>query len=182
MRIFIHAQDSLNPQGAACRVHRAGPSLTRRRAAVAVEAAVVYPVMLLLLVGLIVVGLGVFRYQLVACQAREAARWASVRGSEWAKETSQKSPTRQQILEKAVLPLAKGMDPEHLSIKVEWINPVTGEAVDWDKASKTPTSKNDDYVKVSNHVRVTVSYQWIPGIFSISPFYLKSVSEIPMSF
>ena len=41
----------------------------RRRAATTVEAAFVYPVMFFLLFGLIVGGLGVFRYQTVACQA-----------------------------------------------------------------------------------------------------------------
>ena len=36
----------------------------RRRGAVAVEAAVVYPVLFLLLLGVIVGGMGVFRYQM----------------------------------------------------------------------------------------------------------------------
>jgi hypothetical protein len=45
-----------------------------------VESAVVYPVTILLLVGTVVVGLGVFRYQQLQSLAREGARYASVHG------------------------------------------------------------------------------------------------------
>jgi Flp pilus assembly protein TadG len=46
----------------------------------AVESAVVYPVTMLLLIGTMVVGLGNFRYQQLQSLARDAARYASVRG------------------------------------------------------------------------------------------------------
>ena len=39
----------------------------------AVEAAVVYPLTIFLLIGTVVLGLGVFRYQQVQCLAREGA-------------------------------------------------------------------------------------------------------------
>ncbi|MHC5540093.1 TadE family protein, partial [Singulisphaera rosea] len=46
-----------------------------RRGAVMAESAVVYSALMLLLLGMITVGLGVFRYQQVASLAREGARW-----------------------------------------------------------------------------------------------------------
>ena len=52
-----------------------------RRGVVMAEAGVVYSVAILLILGMIMVGLGVFRYQEVAYQARQAARWASLQGS-----------------------------------------------------------------------------------------------------
>src|SRR5262245_10878340 len=55
----------------------------RRRGHTLVEAALVYPIVIILTVGLIVAGLGVFRYHQVAALAREGARWASVRGKEY---------------------------------------------------------------------------------------------------
>ena len=58
-------------------------SLTARRGAAMVEAAVVYPVTLLLLIGTIVLGLGIFRYEQVQSLAREGARYASVRGPDY---------------------------------------------------------------------------------------------------
>jgi Flp pilus assembly protein TadG len=45
-----------------------------------VESAVVFPVTILLVMGSIIMGLGVFRYQQVQSLAREASRYASVRG------------------------------------------------------------------------------------------------------
>jgi len=48
-----------------------------------VEAAVVYPVTIMLIMGTVIVGLGVFRYQQLQSLAREGARYASVRGPDY---------------------------------------------------------------------------------------------------
>ena len=47
----------------------------------------VYPVTILLLLGTVVLGLGVFRYQQVQCLAREGARYASVHGPQYAADS-----------------------------------------------------------------------------------------------
>ncbi len=152
-----------------------------RRAALAIEAAVVYPVLIFLLLGLIIGGMGVFRYQQVACQAREAARWASVRGSDWANTTDQPSPTQKQIFDQAVAPFTAGMDTSKIAIQVQWIDQASGQIYDWDSGKRHPKSvKSGDYV--TNKVRVTITYQWSPGLLIVGPLYLKSCSEIPMSF
>jgi Flp pilus assembly protein TadG len=152
----------------------------------AVEAAVVLPVAILLLIALFVGGMGVFRFQQVAAQAREAARWASVRGSAWHQETGKPSPTKQQIYDQVILPLAAGMDTRHLAIDVQWIRQGSAAPVDWDSCSKAPRSL-DPIAKVNkryvtNHVRVTVTYDWTPAIFLTGSFRLQSTSQIPMSF
>jgi len=158
----------------------------RRRAAITVEAAVVLPVVIMLLFGLIVGGLGVFRYQQVAAQAREAARWASVRGSDWRRATGKASPTKQQIFDQVVVPLAAGMDPRYLSIEVQWIRQASATTLDWDSASKAPKSidltqrVNNRYI--TNHIRVTVTYEWTPEVFLSGSLKLQSICEIPMSF
>jgi Flp pilus assembly protein TadG len=153
-----------------------------RRGAVLVESAVVYPLLFLLLFGLIVGGLGVFRYQQVACQAREAARYACVHGAGWQKETRQACPTAAQLRQDVVLPLAAGMDPAKLTVQVEWIDEITGAAADWDQAGKWPTGTTQDGDRVTNRVRVTVTYAWWPEAFLAGPINLKSVSEVPMAF
>jgi Flp pilus assembly protein TadG len=51
-----------------------------RRGLSAVETAVVYPVTMLLLMGTIIIGMGIFRYEQLQSLAREGARFASVRG------------------------------------------------------------------------------------------------------
>ena len=153
-----------------------------RRGAMTLEAAVVYPVVIFLFLTLIVGGMAVFRYQQVACQARDAARWASVRGADWAAETSQSSPTKQQILEQAVLPLAAGMDTSQLTLQVQWIDQATGAAVDWDSAGKDVRSISAGGKAVTNTVRVTVTYTFGQDLLLPGTITLTSTSEIPMSF
>lgn len=152
-----------------------------RAGAVAVEAAVVYSVLLFLILGLIVGGMGVFRYQQVACHAREAARYASTRGSDWQKETNQDSPTQDQVLKDAVVPLLAGMDATKVTMQIDWIEQTTGMVVPWDKAAKYPRSLNGANEYVTNSVRVTITYQWSPDLI-FGTLYLTSTCELPMTF
>ena len=62
-------------------------SQLRRRGVSVVEAAVVYPITILLLLGTVVLGLGVFRYQQIQSLAREGARYASVHGPQYAADS-----------------------------------------------------------------------------------------------
>jgi Flp pilus assembly protein TadG len=63
----------------------------RRPGAVLVETAVVLPVVLLLLLGLLVGGMGVVRYQEVAHLAREGARYASTHAGRYAEDGQAKA-------------------------------------------------------------------------------------------
>src|SRR6516225_4484419 len=60
----------------------------RRSGTTIVESAIVYPVLLLLLIGLMVGGLGVFDYEQVAYAAREAARFASVHAGQYQRDNA----------------------------------------------------------------------------------------------
>jgi Flp pilus assembly protein TadG len=152
-----------------------------RPGAVAVETAVVLPVFLFILLAIIVGGMGVFRYQQVACLAREAARRASVCGADYQKQTNQSSPTQEQICQQAVLPLAAGMDPASLNVTVQWVNQGNNTVQGWDSAPKDVKSINALGEYVTNAVRVTVTYTWTPGLL-LGPITLTSVSQVPMSF
>jgi Flp pilus assembly protein TadG len=145
-----------------------------------VESAIVFPVVLVLFFGLIVGGIGIFRYQQVACLAQEAARWASVRGGDYQKDTDQNSPTQAQIRDQAVLPLAVSMDTNQLSVQVEWVDQGSNTSTDWDAATKDVKSLTPQGEYVNNSVRVTVTYNWSPGIL-IGPLTLSSQCEVPMS-
>ncbi|HEV3079292.1 MAG TPA: TadE/TadG family type IV pilus assembly protein [Gemmataceae bacterium] len=153
----------------------------RRQGALVLEGAVVYPAMFILLFGLIVGGIGVAQYQQVACQAREASRYAAVKGTKWAAATGKASPTAAQIASAAVLPFAAGMDPSQLTVQVQWIDGTTGNAVDWDNSSKSPTTQTSSGT-VANQVRVTVSYNWVPAWGFVGPISLSSVSQMAMEF
>lgn len=151
-----------------------------RRGAAAVETAILLPLVCLLTIGLIAGGIGVFRYIQVACLSREGARWASTRGGGYQRDTDQPSPTRQQVIDQAVLPFAAGIDPALLDVQVEWIDRATGTAHDWDAAGKDVATANAAGQLVTNSVRVTVTCRWTLGVFGdVATF--QSACEVPMS-
>jgi Flp pilus assembly protein TadG len=154
----------------------------RRHGALAVEAAVVYPVLFALLFGLIVGGVGVFRYQQVACLAREAARYATVHGSDWQTKSGNPPCQTQDLLDLVVLPFGAGMNSASVALQVQWIDGNTGNAFDWDTVSHTPSGTGPYGEPVNNRVRVTVTYTWMPEFLLTGPLLLTSTSEVPMSY
>jgi Flp pilus assembly protein TadG len=138
-----------------------------RPAATTVEFAVISPVLVLLLFGLIVGALGIFRYHQVASLAREAARYASVRGLDYERETGQPAATRQSIRDKVVTD-AVGLNHSQLTVQATW-----------DKSNAPKYAAPDGTVTI-NTVTVTVTYQWLPeAIFG--GVTLTSTSKMPMS-
>lgn len=142
----------------------------RRRAATTVESAIVYPLTFLFLLGLLVGGMGVFRYQQVASLAREGARWASVRGGQYGKDTGQQAATAQDVHTNVVLANAVSLDPAALQTAVTW-NP--------DNWPSHATSDNGN--AVTHTVTVTVTYQWIPEAY-LGGITLSSTSVMPISY
>jgi Flp pilus assembly protein TadG len=151
-----------------------------RRGATTVEAAIVLPVLLLVVFAIIVGGMGVFRYQLVGHLAREAARYASVHGADWEADQNQAPLTSAQIVQNIVLPSATTLDPSQLTVTVQWVDNGTNQVLDWDSSPRTPKSLNSSGDYVTNNVRVTVRYTWIPETL-LPPATLTSVCEIPLS-
>jgi Flp pilus assembly protein TadG len=160
------------------------------------EFAIVSGVTLLLLLGLITGGLGVFRYQEVAALAREAARYASTHGNQYRKDAAlgtgtpgtstgsssggflwyQANPSlaagadtswTQDVYDNAVGPRVVGLSPGSLTCQVGW-PPVINEP-----------SKPDNWP--GSQVRVTVSYQWFPEVFLVGPITLSSTSSMPIT-
>jgi hypothetical protein len=111
------------------------------------------------MMGLIIAGLGVFRYQQVASLAREAARYASVRGSKYQQVTGNPAATPQDIYNNVILPGSVALDPAQLSYNVTW---------------------NTDN-RPGNTVTVQVTYQWIPEAF-LGGITLGSSSTVTVSY
>jgi hypothetical protein len=156
--------------------------LARRRGALTLEAAFVIPLVIFLLLAMVIGGMGVLRYQQVACQAREAGRFAMVHGGDFQLFTNAASPTQQEILQQIVEPMAVGMAPEALTVEVLWIDQATGKTYAWESASRDVLSITALGEYVTNTVRVTVSYQWTPDFLGVGPLLLKSTSETPMAY
>ena len=145
----------------------------RRSGTTLVESAFIYPLLLLLILGLVIGAMGIFRYQQVANLARDGARYALVHGTDYARENKQPAATPEDILENAILPHAVGLDPGKLSCTVSW-----------DESNGPAHSVIvDGQVKaVANTVSVTVSYEWFPELFLAGPITLSSTSVMPMSY
>ena len=112
----------------------------RRRGATIVECAIVLPILLFFILGTVIGGMGVFRYQELATLASEGARWASVRGPRSELATGVSAATAQDIFDNAIKPRALALDPNKLSYSVVW----------------QPDNQQGSLVTVS------VSYRWLP--------------------
>jgi Flp pilus assembly protein TadG len=138
-----------------------------RRAATIVEFAVVGPVTLLLLLGLVIGGLGIFRYQQVAHLAREASRWAAVHGADYARETGNAAATPSSVYSQSISPNAVGLDFSRLTCSVVGHDGQPLSNTNNGTAHTATVSGKD--VSITNAVTVTVTYQWIPEAFLGSP-------------
>jgi Flp pilus assembly protein TadG len=123
------------------------------------ECAFAYPILFLFVLGLIVGGLGIFRYQEVAMLAREGARYASVHGTQYAQITGHSPATAKDVYSNAILPKLVLLDTQQLTYTVTW-NP-----------DNQPGST----------VSVTLKYNWIPEAL-LGSMTLTSTSVVQMSY
>ena len=143
-----------------------------RRGAALVEFAIVAPLTFLLVLGLIIGGLGVFRYQQMAHLSREASRWASVHGAQYAADTGKPAATASDVYQQVIAHYAAALDPSKLSYTVVWNS---------DNRLYHTQITNNKVTAVANTVTVTVSYQWIPEAY-LGGITLASTSVSTMSY
>jgi Flp pilus assembly protein TadG len=136
------------------------------------ESAVVFPVTFLLILGLIIGGLGVFRYQETASLARRAARYAAVHGQQYAKDTGNAAATPDDIYTNAIKPYAASLDLTKLTYAVSY---------NTDNSPGTVSVQNGNVVTTGNTVTVTVTYNWVPEAF-LGGITLTSTSVMPMAY
>jgi hypothetical protein len=171
------------------------------------EAALVFPVALAFVFGLLIGGIGIFRYHQVAHIARETARYASVHGAQYASKNADAikagtlpNVTKDYLVNTVAAAYANNLSISNLQVSVTMtvITPgatsaSTTQTVDWDSTtvnqsrspysvwtdnSKTPPTNN----QVQNVVIVQVTYQWIPQAYLTGPINLTSTSIMPMSY
>lgn len=127
-----------------------------RPAATMVEFAVVGTATFVILLGLLIGGLGIFRYQQVARLARDASRWASVHGAQYALDTGNPAATPTDVYNQVIAPNATALDLGHLNYSVTW------------NTNNSPyhiVTTNGQQTNVANTVTVTITYQWLPEAF-----------------
>jgi Flp pilus assembly protein TadG len=143
-----------------------------RRGVTLVEGAIVCPLALMFTLGLVVFGLGSYRYQQVAALAREGARYASVHGGQWAKENNNNTlTTSTNIYNNAIKPNAAGLNLNDLSLS----------SVTYSYNDQMPTDPFNTS-RQTNIVTVTVTYTWAPEAYLGSTLTLTSTSRMPISY
>ena len=126
------------------------PRHNRRRGVTVVEVAITAPVAFLLVIGLIVGGLGTFRYQQVAALAREGATYAALHSPYYENRTGLPRATSSSVMTNAILPVAAGLDSSAIHCTLTF-----------DTSANTATIKLD--------------YNWLPEGF-LPPVTLTSTS------
>jgi Flp pilus assembly protein TadG len=151
----------------------------QRRGATLLESALVYPVLFLIVLGIIFLGIAVFRYQQVSHIAREASRWAAVHGALYKQEQARPSlTTASDVYTNSIQPQAASMQLSGLTYSVDW-NAVGNSADDDQRRSRSITASGV-VVSRANTVTVTVTYTWNTGLFGTIP--VSSSSTMPMSY
>jgi hypothetical protein len=129
-------------------------TLRRRRGVTAAECGVVYSITLLLTMGTLIAGMGVYRYQQISLLAHECARWAAVHGTTYQSEQNKSAPTSDDLYTNVIAPNMVLLDSTQLTYTLS-------------------TS--------SNMATVTISYNWVPeGLFS--PITLSSTAVAPITY
>src|SRR5262245_46832145 len=128
-----------------------------RHGATAVEFAFVAPVALVILLGLIIGGMAVFRFQEIATLAREAARYASVHGAMYAQEQNQPAATPQSIYDNVIVPKEVILDLSQLTYSVTWNTD--------NRPLRPGLDANGQPTTFVNTVTVTINYNWLPEAF-----------------
>jgi len=128
----------------------------RRSGAALVEAALVVPVLLLLLYGVLCGAVMVITVDQVDTAAREGARWASVRGATYAFDSKQPAATAADVGD-YVKAQGVTLDPSLMTVNTSW------------NANNRP----------GNYVTVEVVYNW-PGLgpFGAQQFVARSTQLV----
>jgi Flp pilus assembly protein TadG len=137
-----------------------------------VEFAIVTPAVFVLMFGLLIGGLGVSRYEQLAYLAREASRYASVHGAQYATETGQPAADSAAIYNQVIKAKGVGLNLSKLTWSVRWNTS--------NSQTHTVVVRGND-TQVQNTVTVALSYVWIPEGFVPSKT-MHSTSVAVMSF
>lgn len=131
----------------------------QRPATTVVECAIIFPAFFFIVIGMVVMGFGIFRYQELASLTREAARYASVRGYKYSQTTGNPAATEEEIYQNIILSRAVLLNPDYMTHSITW----------------TPDNRQNSVVTV------TIRYQWIPEVL-FPGIELSSTSSMNISY
>lgn len=126
-----------------------------------VEMAISISLFLMILIGIFEMGLALYRYNYVSDAAREASRWAMVRGAACSTNTpgldhcNASSSDIQSFVQALTYP---GIDSTQLNVTTIWLQPSMPPAVTWSSCAGTPSNPCNQQ---GYEVQVTVNYPFV---------------------
>lgn len=163
-----------------------------RPGATLLECAIAFPLTFVVILGLVVGGLGIFRYQEVAHLARLGARYASTHGGKYQEDgipqkTGVPAITSSADLRRVYLQgptLTEGslltlLNPDDLQVEVSWSE--AGKVTPQNYPSYADPNDPTAQRIITNTITVRVTYRWTPELFLV-PITLRSTSTMPMSY
>jgi Flp pilus assembly protein TadG len=152
----------------------------RRRGAALVESAMVLSLVCMFIFGLVIGGMGIFYYQSVSLLAREAARYASVHGTNYQTDTGNGSVSSVDIYNAAIVPMASGLDLSKLTYSITYNGASSGA---WDSNTHLVqyVSGGSGGTPKTATVSVTVNYNWTAALY-FGTVNLSSTSTMPMMY
>jgi Flp pilus assembly protein TadG len=153
------------------RLRRRGRRMARPRGVTIVETAIILPVFLTLVLGMLDLGIAVFRYHVLCQAARQGARRAVVHGElanrlgSWgppgqASSTQGTADVDFHEIASVIRPILTGLDPSSVSVAADWID-----------------GNNDLGNKVQ--VRVTADHHFLfAGMIGLEPVTLEGSSTM----
>jgi len=134
------------------------PNRPKRRGVAVVEAAIVLPTVIFMLLAIVLGASLVFSQQEVATLAREGTRYASVRGADYALYTGNSAATADDVYNNSILPRMMTLDQSRVTYSVTW----------------------DTDNRPGNTVIVTLNYTWSAPI--LGDISLSSTSKATVSY
>lgn len=160
-------------------IARARSGISGDEGATLVETALAFIILLTFLFGIIQFSLSLYTFNYVSDAAREATRWAMVRGNQCSKLDH--CGASQTDIQTYVRGLGyPGIDPSKLTATAVWYTPSASTPTTW--STCTPTSTAPCNI-AGNQLRVTVKYAFPLNIpfWRASTLNLQSTSAIPVS-
>jgi Flp pilus assembly protein TadG len=142
----------------------------RERGSSLVEQALILTFLLSMLFAIIDFGRAMYTYHFVSNAAREASRWASVRGITTSLPGGAASPASVRALVKDVTGM--GLDPAKITVDTSWVPPPNN------SPACTQNIKNPGCVV---QVSVTYSYKFFFPFLPTSPITMQSTSQMVIS-
>ena len=166
----------------------------KRNGATMVEAAIVLPIFFMFIIGMVLVGQGIYYYNLTADLARQGTRYATVHGNDYYTDSGTNMLVSD-IYNNSIKPATVGLNTSNLSYSFKFGTYVTGSWV-WTtissasywSSSAPPTSSNPNStpsgLSLTNAVKVTVTYTWSPFVYKVGTLNMTSTgtSVMPMSY